>query len=168
MCAVCLEEVLGGNEQKQEAALESQIRSDEVSSFPQPVRSHSPSSDGASKEGGGMVITLCCHLFHLNCLAQWVDSTCPVCRYVLQPTELTACDVCGMEGDDLWICLVCGHVGCGRYKLAHAKEHFSATQHTFSLHIATQKVWDYCADAFVHRLLQSTVDIFPLVFAVNI
>ena len=58
---------------------------------------------------------LCNHSFHGSCLAQWEDSTCPVCRYVQTP-EIVAeqrCSDC-QSSEDLWICLVCGYVGCGR------------------------------------------------------
>ena len=43
----------------------------------------------------------------------------------------------------LWICLICGHVGCGRYVDAHAYSHFEDTQHTYSLQLGNQRVWDY-------------------------
>jgi BRCA1-associated protein len=63
------------------------------------------------------------------------------------------CSVCDSP-DDLWICLVCGNVGCGRYKGGHAKEHWKDTAHTFSLELETQHVWDYAGDVWVHRLIR--------------
>lgn len=41
---------------------------------------------------------------------------------------------------DLWICLICGHVGCGRYKAGHAIDHWKASQHCYALELETQRV----------------------------
>jgi BRCA1-associated protein len=60
--------------------------------------------------------------------------------------------------EDLWICLICGHVGCGRYKGGHAKEHWKETAHSFALEIETQHVWDYAGDTWVHRLIRAKGD----------
>lgn len=107
----------------------------------------------------GVLTILCNHAFHANCLIKWGDSTCPVCRYVQTP-ELSESSVCmeceGTEG--LWICLICGHVGCGRYQGGHAASHYRATNHTYALQLGTNRVWDYAGDNFVHRLLQSKTD----------
>ncbi|KAJ1948797.1 hypothetical protein FBU59_001428 [Linderina macrospora] len=67
------------------------------------------------------------------------------------------CSVC--QGDtDLWICLICGTIGCGRYVNGHAKDHFSQTQHPYSMELESQRVWDYVGDGYVHRLLQNKAD----------
>ena len=60
--------------------------------------------------------------------------------------------------DSLWICLICGHVGCGRYQGGHAATHYRDTHHTYALQLGTDRVWDYAGDNFVHRLLQSKTD----------
>lgn len=52
----------------------------------------------------------------------------------------------------MWICLICGHVGCGRYGQKHAQLHFEETGHTFALELGKTLVWDYADDAYVHRL----------------
>ncbi|KAJ2157772.1 hypothetical protein GGF46_004260 [Coemansia sp. RSA 552] len=60
--------------------------------------------------------------------------------------------------DDLWICLICGTIGCGRYTKGHAKDHFEQTQHPYSMELESQCVWDYAGDGYVHRLLQNEAD----------
>ena len=42
---------------------------------------------------------------------------------------------------DLWICLICGHVGCGRYRGSHAAAHWQATGHGYALELETQVCW---------------------------
>ncbi|KAF5565249.1 cytoplasmic Zn-finger BRAP2 (BRCA1 associated) [Fusarium phyllophilum] len=59
---------------------------------------------------------------------------------------------------DLWICLICGYVGCGRYKGGHAKDHWKETAHCFALELETQHVWDYAGDMWVHRLIRDKGD----------
>lgn len=54
--------------------------------------------------------------------------------------------------------LVCGNVGCGRYDEAHAFSHYVETSHCYAMDIDTQRVWDYAADGYVHRLIQNKPD----------
>lgn len=113
----------------------------------------------------GLVTIRCQHTFHCNCLSKWRDDTCPVCRYSslsLNPlkssgVEAQRCSSCG-GSENLWICLICGNVGCGRYNKKHAIEHFEAESHCFAMDISTQRVWDYAGDNYVHRLLQNESD----------
>lgn len=107
----------------------------------------------------GVLTILCNHTFHAGCLVKWGDSTCPICRYVQTPesTESSVCMEC--EGTEaLWICLICGHVGCGRYQGGHAANHYRTTNHTYAMQLGTNRVWDYAGDNFVHRLLQNKTD----------
>ncbi|KAJ2544603.1 hypothetical protein GGH12_002087 [Coemansia sp. RSA 1822] len=154
----------------------------------------------------GLLTTLCEHVFHCRCLAQWGDGNCPVCRYsqsaalvdhkkfeqtvanaapvdyasratehqvdrdlplvastssanirASDETSQSSCHVCS-QTHDLWICLICGTIGCGRYANAHAKDHFEHTQHPYSMELDSQNVWDYVGDGYVHRLLQNAAD----------
>lgn len=47
--------------------------------------------------------------------------SCPVCRYVQTPETIpdNQCQECH-SSESLWICLICGYVGCGRYVQGHA------------------------------------------------
>jgi BRCA1-associated protein len=71
--------------------------------------------------------------------------------------DASLCSVCDCT-DDLWICLICGSVGCGRYKRGHAKDHWKHSAHNFALEIETQHVWDYAGDVWVHRLIRDKGD----------
>ncbi|GFR48929.1 hypothetical protein Agub_g10934, partial [Astrephomene gubernaculifera] len=103
----------------------------------------------------GIVTTVCNHMFHSECLQKWADTSCPVCRYCVQGAASTSrCGVCG-TAVDLWICLICGHVGCGRYRAGHAADHWRTSGHCYALELETQRVWDYVGDNYVHRLIQS-------------
>ncbi|KAK6127986.1 hypothetical protein DH2020_038288 [Rehmannia glutinosa] len=84
-------------------------------------------------------------------LARWV------CRYCQQQPEKSICYVC-QTLENLWMCVICGFVGCGRYKEGHAISHWKETQHCYSLELETQRVWDYAGDNYVHRLIQSKTD----------
>ncbi|CAH8510563.1 unnamed protein product [Schistosoma turkestanicum] len=102
---------------------------------------------------GILTTILCNHTFHDGCISQVEDTICPVCRYVQSPEMLSdsQCADCEIR-ENLWICLICGHVGCGRYGQKHAQLHFEETGHTFALELGKTLVWDYADDAYVHRL----------------
>ncbi|KAL9231996.1 hypothetical protein vseg_007148 [Gypsophila vaccaria] len=109
------------------------------------------------QETGGILTTICNHSFHCSCISKWTDSSCPVCRYCQQQPEKSICFIC-QTSENLWICVICGFVGCGRYKEGHAIMHWKETQHCYSLEVETQRVWDYVGDNYVHRLIQSKTD----------
>ena len=132
-------------------------------------------------ETTGLLTILCQHVFHCACLEKWrfPGSGCPVCRYTQSPSYTfpyprpshshggeevedaePLCSICaaGHENVNLWICLICGNVGCGRYDAAHAYAHYEETSHCYAMDISTQHVWDYAGDGYVHRLIQSKPD----------
>ncbi|KAM0095092.1 hypothetical protein ACP6JD_001530 [Aspergillus fumigatus] len=119
-------------------------------------------------ETTGLLTILCQHVFHCTCLQKWKGSGCPVCRYTQDDfrrgsqgaaygDEPAECSVCRSEVN-LWICLICGNVGCGRYDGAHAFAHYKETSHAFAMDLASQRVWSYVGDAYVHRIIQSKTD----------
>ncbi|KAJ5466962.1 hypothetical protein N7475_004714 [Penicillium sp. IBT 31633x] len=119
-------------------------------------------------ETTGLLTIICQHVFHCTCLQKWKGSGCPVCRYTqddyrksnagLKPDqEPQECSVCHSE-ENLWACLICGTVGCGRYDGAHAFDHWKETAHAFSMDLNSQRVWDYVGDAYVHRIIQNKTD----------
>ncbi|KAL4788264.1 hypothetical protein BJX76DRAFT_171766 [Aspergillus varians] len=119
-------------------------------------------------ETTGLLTIICQHVFHCTCLQKWKGSGCPVCRYTQDDFRKTSqslplddenaeCSVCHSDVN-LWVCLICGNVGCGRYDSAHAFAHYTETSHTFAMDLSTQRVWDYVGDAYVHRIIQSKTD----------
>lgn len=60
---------------------------------------------------------------------------------------------------NLWVCLICGNVGCGRYAPEqHSLKHFVETGHCFAMELASSRVWDYAGDKYVHRLVTNETD----------
>ncbi|KAG9146851.1 hypothetical protein Leryth_005171 [Lithospermum erythrorhizon] len=109
------------------------------------------------QDTNGILRTICNHSFHSSCISKWTDSSCPVCRYCQQQPEKSICFIC-QTPENLWMCLICGFVGCGSYKEGHAAMHWKETEHNYSLELETQRVWDHAGDNYVHRLIQSKTD----------
>lgn len=79
---------------------------------------------------------------------------CKVCKALsVSITANTLSCSCGVN-ESLWICLICGCLGCGRYQQGHASKHFSETNHTFSVDIESGRIWHYLGDLYVHRILK--------------
>lgn len=70
---------------------------------------------------------------------------------------MAVCSSCSST-TNLWICLICGNIGCGRYGRAHAYAHYELTTHLYALELETQRVWDYAGDGYVHRLIRNRAD----------
>ncbi len=65
------------------------------------------------------------------------------------------CNSCKFK-DEVWICLICGNIGCGRYKSGHAIDHYYLNpQHALAMQLDTERIWYYIGDTFVHRILNS-------------
>jgi len=64
--------------------------------------------------------------------------------------SLRRCYTCSLE-ENIWLCLICGHAGCGRYTSQHAKSHFEQSGHGLALELASGRIWDYNTDLFVHN-----------------
>jgi BRCA1-associated protein len=132
--------------------------------------------DRMDSTASGLFTTLCQHTFHCHCIMRWSDSTCPVCRYCLSNNQAstitdgtvetieetntntetnteTQCNMCPSKSH-LWICLVCGHVGCARFLNQHSLAHYTETNHPFALELSTQRVWDYTQDTYIHRVIR--------------
>ncbi|GFS40903.1 zinc finger (ubiquitin-hydrolase) domain-containing protein [Actinidia rufa] len=109
------------------------------------------------QDTSGIQSTLCDHSFQCPCVLKWTYLSCQVCRLCQRQDEKPSCAICGTL-KNLWVCVICGFVGCGRYEERHAISHWKDTQHCYSLELETQQVWDYVGDSYVHRLNQSKTD----------
>lgn len=134
-------------------------------------------------ETTGLLTILCQHVFHCTCLQKWSGGGCPVCRYTHDdfssrpgvglggsskykyknkgpgmeydgdPEHPLECETCRIDAN-LWQCLICGKVGCGRYEAKHAFTHFEESGHCFAMDMESKRVWDYAGDGYVHRIIQ--------------
>jgi hypothetical protein len=78
---------------------------------------HRTSDDEPFHESQSILTTVCNHSFHMDCLEQWQDSPCPVCRYDHagwnnDTTLLSQCHICSTTHYN-YVCLICGIVSCG-------------------------------------------------------
>lgn len=65
------------------------------------------------------------------------------------------------QPEDLWVCLVCGFVGCGRRHRAHIHAHYEQHLHAYAMNTDDRRVWDFAGDGWVHRLILQKADADP-------
>lgn len=82
------------------------------------------------------------------------EEACKVCQ--VQRGKSLSC-VCGIK-ESLWICQLCGYIGCGRYQQGHAYKHFLETMHSFAVDIESGRIWHYRGDGYVHRIIKGVVN----------
>ena len=128
-----------------------------------------------------ILTTVCNHSFHINCLAQWQDSPCPVCRFDHSGLNeaLSRCHICCNTVGN-YVCLICGVISCAKgasqfpaigqnimegvpsdqmpSRRGHAFQHYEETLHAYALDTETQHVFDFAGGGYVHRLLQNIDD----------
>lgn len=64
--------------------------------------------------------------------------------------HLGRCRTCNLS-ENIWVCLLCGHTGCGRYTSQHAKAHFQEyPSHHLSLELVSGRIWNYATDTFAY------------------
>eukprot|EP00760_Papus_ankaliazontas_P004693 PhM_4_TR12029/c0_g4_i1/m.48462/K10632/BRAP; BRCA1-associated protein len=102
-----------------------------------------------------VVTSDCVHHLHLKCFLSLPEPNCPLCRHSITDVR-TTCENCPATAA-LWMCLVCGFVGCGEDAAHHAHDHYELTKHTYAVELGTQKVWDFASRGYVHRVL-ATMD----------
>lgn len=104
------------------------------------------------RSGAATIVLPCTHEFDLDCFWRVDEGVCPLCRFNVAEAR-AACSECPASGD-LWLCLVCGKVACGRYGSRHAAAHFHAhPDHRYFMQVGGMRVWDMAHDTFVHRLI---------------
>ncbi|CAG9567108.1 conserved hypothetical protein [Leishmania major strain Friedlin] len=106
------------------------------------------------------VTTLCQHSFHLSCYAQLPSGSaeCPLCRFsVYDLLNDARCKVCGTY-EDLWVCLICGHVACGRARRDHQQKHYHASGHSCSWQSTTNRMRNLSSRMFLHQEVALLLD----------
>lgn len=83
------------------------------------------------------------------------EDNCKIC-FLLKKKELY-CEVCEIR-KDIWICIICGYIGCGRYSQTHAIFHYLESNHKFSISLDKNNIWNYKKDIFSHRLSGNVCD----------
>lgn len=61
------------------------------------------------------------------------------------------CEECYSD-KDIYICMICGYVACGRYQNADSKAHWKEKKHSLAMFHNEIAIWDYNRDEFVHRI----------------
>lgn len=103
------------------------------------------------KSISGLNFINCRDLFHSCCQdnCRSLGENCKVCSLLYGDETVMKCFNCGGK-ENMWVCLICGNLGCGRYKGGHAHDHFLNTGHPFALKSDSHHIWDYTNDRYVH------------------
>lgn len=72
------------------------------------------------------------------------------------PTQGTEGGSMASSDSDLWMCMVCGYVGCGHSYNFHIYSHYRETMHAYVLNLDSKRVWDFAGGGYVHRLVMSS------------
>lgn len=81
----------------------------------------------------GLLNVICNHSFHCECSQRWSEvrancSVCAMCDKVNYQTSFSndqpyqigiSCSSCELN-ENLWMCLICGYIGCSRYTNKHS------------------------------------------------
>ncbi|ETW50149.1 hypothetical protein PFMALIP_01837 [Plasmodium falciparum MaliPS096_E11] len=60
--------------------------------------------------------------------------------------------------DDIWLCLTCSNVGCGRYHKRHAQMHSSLFNHYYCINMKTKKIWNYILDTYIEERVHKNLE----------
>jgi BRCA1-associated protein len=111
-CAVCLErmdliEIENDDEKDHDSS------DDREEARPVGASNSVPDYCTTAQRAVSILTTVCNHSFHMDCLLQWQDSPCPVCRYDHSGLNeaLSQCHICGTTENN-YVCLICGVVSC--------------------------------------------------------
>jgi BRCA1-associated protein len=77
----------------------------------------------------GLLGIVCNHTFQCECATRWshCKGSCVPCNYSNTPIQNVSCSECQIA-QNIWICLICGYIGCSRYENKHSYEHFFKNQ----------------------------------------
>ncbi|XXQ36395.1 UBP-type domain-containing protein [Plasmodiophora brassicae] len=111
----------------------------------------------------GLPMSLCAHTqFGMQawescgCVSNWPGILCRLCAIIDRSVGQTyQCANCTLQ-ENLWVCLICCHIGCNRFHKSHAVEHFRSQGHRYSIELRHQYVWDYKGDGYIHRILHDS------------
>lgn len=103
---------------------------------------------------GSCLIKIDCKFSYLPTWPSSKYSTNSNCQICFANKKKPKCETCDADSD-IWVCLICGKIGCGRYVATHSFYHFLQSGHRFSICTQTENLWDYVNDAFAHNVESS-------------